>query len=224
MLADLIHHCRADLTLPQLSRIIHIYSTNIHDPTLAAAIQTMCSKLLLNLIDPIAAKESTEAIKVLQRIMVGFVSKMEAMAEVRDDWTKWAKTREPLSVVLAGIKAREAADDKKKAEIAAEVATEVDTEMASIVEVEKEDDDKMKVDEDKMKVDQVEIEVKDTPEVKDSKKRVEEVEEKSKVVEEEPLVELDDVDIERAKPIRREVLMVDPGPDPIKGTASFSAS
>mgnify|MGYP001577851113 FL=1 len=53
MLADLIHHVRAELTLAQLARIVHVYSANVHDPTLGAAIQTMCSKLLLNLIDPI---------------------------------------------------------------------------------------------------------------------------------------------------------------------------
>lgn len=188
MLADLIHHCRAELTLPQLSRIIHIYSANIHDPTIAAAIQTMCSKLLLNLIDPIAAKESVDAVKVLQRIMVGFVSKMEAMAEVRDEWPKWGKVRLPLPVVLAKMKADEVAREAKAAAKAAVVVDE-DVEM-KISEVEDE--------EVKTKVD-------------------------VKVVEEDeyPMIELDDVDIERAKPIKREVLMVDPGIDPVKGRLIF---
>ena len=34
--------------------------------------------------------------------------------------------------------------------------------------------------------------------------------------EEPPLLQLDDVDVERAKPIKKAVVMVDPGPDPIK--------
>jgi hypothetical protein len=32
------------LTLPQLSRVVHTYCANVHDPTLASAIQTMCSR------------------------------------------------------------------------------------------------------------------------------------------------------------------------------------
>lgn len=196
MLADLIHHCRAELTLPQLSRIIHIYSANIHDPTIAAAIQTMCSKLLLNLIDPIAAKESVDAVKVLQRIMVGFVSKMEAMAEVRDEWPKWGKVRQPLPVVLAKMKADEVARDAKAAAKAA-AAVDEDVEM-KISEIEDEEI-KMKVSGDSVP------------------KEVTVVEE-----DEYPMIELDDVDIERAKPIKREVLMVDPGIDPVKGRLIIS--
>ncbi|CAG8541435.1 8605_t:CDS:10, partial [Gigaspora rosea] len=49
MLADLVHHVRNELSPAQLSRTVYIYSRNLHDPTLAASIQTMCSKLLLNL-------------------------------------------------------------------------------------------------------------------------------------------------------------------------------
>src|ERR1044072_8675550 len=49
MLADLVHHVRNKLTPAQLSKTVYMYSRNLHDPTLAAGIQTMCSKLLLNL-------------------------------------------------------------------------------------------------------------------------------------------------------------------------------
>ncbi|KAK4703940.1 hypothetical protein P7C70_g2279, partial [Phenoliferia sp. Uapishka_3] len=118
MLADLIHHVRAELSLSQLARIVHVYSANVHDPTLGAAIQTMCSKLLLNLIDPISSKGAAEgpaeAGRVLERILIAFVSKMEGMAEVRDEWAKWAKVREPLSVVMKGIKKR--SEEKKERE------------------------------------------------------------------------------------------------------------
>jgi hypothetical protein len=53
MLADLLHHVRADLDSAQLRRTIAIYSANLHDETLQASIQTMCAKLLLNLVDRI---------------------------------------------------------------------------------------------------------------------------------------------------------------------------
>lgn len=51
MLADLVHHIRSDLSTSQLFRTVYIYSRNLHDGTLAPSIQTMCGKLLLNLID-----------------------------------------------------------------------------------------------------------------------------------------------------------------------------
>jgi hypothetical protein len=53
MLADLLHHVRAELDSNQLRRTIAIYSANLHDDSLAPSIQTMCAKLLLNLIDRI---------------------------------------------------------------------------------------------------------------------------------------------------------------------------
>ena len=47
------HHTRAysKLTLPQLSRILHLFSRNIHDPSLPVTIQTTSVRLLLNLVD-----------------------------------------------------------------------------------------------------------------------------------------------------------------------------
>lgn len=51
MLADLVHHVRADLTPAQLAKTVYIYSRNLHDQSLASSIQTMCAKLLLNLVD-----------------------------------------------------------------------------------------------------------------------------------------------------------------------------
>lgn len=51
MLADLVHHIRSELSPSQLLKTVYIYSRNLHDATLAPSIQTMCGKLLLNLID-----------------------------------------------------------------------------------------------------------------------------------------------------------------------------
>jgi transformation/transcription domain-associated protein len=55
MLADLIHHVRTKLALPQLSRTIYLFSRNMHDNTLSCSIQTMCAKLLVNLVECIVA-------------------------------------------------------------------------------------------------------------------------------------------------------------------------
>ncbi|KAM0751100.1 hypothetical protein T439DRAFT_380110 [Meredithblackwellia eburnea MCA 4105] len=194
MLADLIHHVRADLSLAQLSRIVHVYSANVHDPTLGAAIQTMCSKLLLNLIDPISSKEPLEAAKVLERVLVAFVSKMEGMAEVRDEWAKWAKPREPLPAIMATL-AKRAAEKKLKGKGKGK-AKEIEAPKPGEGE-----DDVVMVDGDEGKAEGTVVK---TP------KEGEDAE-----TDEHPF-NLDDVDIERAKPIQKTVVMVEPGPDPVK--------
>ena len=189
MLADLIHHVRSELTLAQLARIVHIYSANVHDPSLAAAIQTMCSKLLLNLIDPIASKQAAEAepdesVQVLHRMQTVFVAKMEAMAEVRDEWPKWSKPRESLSSLLKKINQQEQdkLDKGKGKETDDDPSKEDDVEMADA----------------------------------DDKKAVAAPAATPAAAIEAPSLQLDEVDIERAKPMRKAMVMVDPGPDPVK--------
>ncbi|CEQ40122.1 SPOSA6832_01706, partial [Sporobolomyces salmonicolor] len=214
MLADLIHHCRADLTLPQLSRVVHTYCANIHDPTLASAIQTMCSKLLLNLIDPIASKDPAEATKILQRILLAFVTRMEAMAEIRDEWGKWSRAREPLGVTVEKVKEREKErqeweqrrKDKGKGKETDEQKMEVEG-----GEEEKRDEKSEEKDEEKKEEDSEKMEVDGEDEKDKDKAKVEASDDEPP-----PLLELDDVDIERAKPVRKAVVMVDPGPDPVK--------
>ncbi|GAA96948.1 uncharacterized protein L969DRAFT_90354 [Mixia osmundae IAM 14324] len=93
MLADLIHHVRMELSIGQLSRVVQAYSCSLHDPTLAPAIQTMCSKLLLNLIESILKKDREEATKLLSCMFEAFVRKVEGMAEVRKEWTRWARPK-----------------------------------------------------------------------------------------------------------------------------------
>ncbi|KAI8989366.1 hypothetical protein BDB01DRAFT_537511 [Pilobolus umbonatus] len=80
MLADLVHHIRSDLTPSQLRRTVYIYSRNLHDPTLAPSIQTMCGKLLLNLIDCIIRiPNKSEGRDLLMRILDAFASKFSAL-------------------------------------------------------------------------------------------------------------------------------------------------
>ena len=51
MLADLVHHVRAQLTLSSLATSVHLFARCIHDPTLPAYVQAMCCKLMLNLVE-----------------------------------------------------------------------------------------------------------------------------------------------------------------------------
>lgn len=60
VLVDLLHHIRNDLSRNQLSRVIHMYSQNLHDLNFAPNIQTMCAKLLLNIVDCIAQLENKQ--------------------------------------------------------------------------------------------------------------------------------------------------------------------
>ncbi|GAA5983547.1 hypothetical protein JCM5350_000270 [Sporobolomyces pararoseus] len=208
MVADLIHHCRADLTLSQLSRVVHTYCANIHDPTLASAIHTMCSKLLLNLIDPIASKEPAEAIKILQRILLCFVSRIEAMAEVRDDWGKFSKSRESLGNTVEKVKKSEEERiewEKRRKEKG----------KGKAIEGQEDNDDKMEVEESGEKKAVTNGEKEDTK-MDTEEDAVDKPKNKVDEDEEPTLLELDDVDIERAKPLRKAVVMVDPGPDPVK--------
>src|SRR4051794_19105414 len=59
-LADLFHHVRNELSLPQLLKIVNIYSRNLHDSALPFQIQTVSAKLLLNLVEPITKKTDPE--------------------------------------------------------------------------------------------------------------------------------------------------------------------
>lgn len=73
MLADLVHHVRADLTPAQLAKTVYIYSRNLHDQSLASSIQTMCAKLLLNLVDCIVRipnGEGKNLFSILPRVII----------------------------------------------------------------------------------------------------------------------------------------------------------
>ncbi|KAM7251269.1 hypothetical protein ACFE04_023152 [Oxalis oulophora] len=56
LLAEIVHHVRGDLSLSQLSRIIYLFSSNMHDASLSLSIHTTCARLMLNLVEPIFEK------------------------------------------------------------------------------------------------------------------------------------------------------------------------
>ncbi|KAK6924485.1 PIK-related kinase, FAT, partial [Dillenia turbinata] len=80
LLAEIVHHVRADLSLSQLSRIIYLFSSNMHDSSLSLSIHTTCARLMLNLVEPIFEKgmdqaSMDEARALLGRILDAFVGK-----------------------------------------------------------------------------------------------------------------------------------------------------
>lgn len=80
LLAEIVHHVRADLSLSQLSRIIYLFSSNMHDASLSLSIHTTCARLMLNLVEPIYEKgvdqaSMDEARVLLVRILDSFVGK-----------------------------------------------------------------------------------------------------------------------------------------------------
>ncbi|XP_022879771.1 transcription-associated protein 1-like isoform X2 [Olea europaea var. sylvestris] len=80
LLAEIVHHVRGDLSLSQLSRIIYLFSSNMHDASLSLSIHTTCARLMLNLVEPIFEKGTDhssmdEARILLGRILDAFVGK-----------------------------------------------------------------------------------------------------------------------------------------------------
>ncbi|XP_038988658.1 transformation/transcription domain-associated protein-like isoform X2 [Phoenix dactylifera] len=80
ILAEMVHYVRGDLSFPQLSRIIYLFSRNMHDSSLTLVTHTTCARLLLNLVEPIYEKgvdqpSMDEARVLLGRLLDAFVGK-----------------------------------------------------------------------------------------------------------------------------------------------------
>lgn len=111
-LADLLHHVREKLTMPQLFMALHIFQCNMLDDTLPTQIQTMSCKLLLNLVQILAPKVEAQSSsrEHLLYIFKTFVTKLESLATVKI----------PRMLDLAAKKEAEAkrkkAQESKKAE------------------------------------------------------------------------------------------------------------
>ncbi|PWN50372.1 hypothetical protein IE53DRAFT_368968 [Violaceomyces palustris] len=94
MLADLVHHVRQELGPAQLVRVVRIHSQILHDPTLAPSIQTMCVKLLLNLVETILTKHPDGATEILQGILGTFVEKLSGLHRLRADIERTRKIKQ----------------------------------------------------------------------------------------------------------------------------------
>jgi len=52
-LNDLVQTMRSSMSLPQVARVVYLFSRNVHDPTLSLNVQSSSVRLLLNLVDGI---------------------------------------------------------------------------------------------------------------------------------------------------------------------------
>ncbi|KAM7263761.1 hypothetical protein ACFE04_001444 [Oxalis oulophora] len=116
LLAEIVHHIRGDLSLSQLSRIIYLFSSNMHDASLSLSIHTTCARLMLNLVEPIFEKgvdqqSMDDARILLGRILDAFVGKfstfkrtipqlLEEGEEGKNRSTLRAKLELPVQAVL----------------------------------------------------------------------------------------------------------------------------
>ncbi|KAL8143397.1 hypothetical protein V2J09_016429 [Rumex salicifolius] len=73
LLAEIVHHVRGDLSLSQLSRIIYLFSSNMHDASLSLSIHTTCARLMLNLVEPIFEKGVDQTSMDEARILLGHI-------------------------------------------------------------------------------------------------------------------------------------------------------
>ena len=85
MLADLMHHVRQELTTEQMVRVINLHAQLLHDATLAPSIQTMCVKLLLNLVETIVVKHAEQSVPMLQGIFDAFLAKLPELYRLGQD-------------------------------------------------------------------------------------------------------------------------------------------
>lgn len=85
MMADLMHHVRQELTTDQIVKVINVHAQLLHEPTLAPSIQTMCVKLLLNLVETIVLKHADRSVAMLQGIFHTFLDKLPELHDLGKD-------------------------------------------------------------------------------------------------------------------------------------------
>lgn len=90
--ADLVHHLRTELTPNQLDRIAYVYSRLIHNPYLSSNLHTLFAKMMFNLIEVIATKDThANAARILGAMLETCVDKLDAMTAVQDELEKIKK-------------------------------------------------------------------------------------------------------------------------------------
>ncbi|CAG7721830.1 unnamed protein product [Allacma fusca] len=84
-LADLVHHVRQHLSLPELNRAVMFFACHVHDDSLPLSIQTMSCKLIFNLVESIRLKTEADGGNgrdILMRMLEVLVLKFRVFAEV----------------------------------------------------------------------------------------------------------------------------------------------
>ena len=83
-LADVVHQIKGELSLQQLSRIVFVFSRNLHDTSLPLSVQAQSVRILLNLVDQIhrssdANDGRNNGRTLLVRILHTLTAKLEAL-------------------------------------------------------------------------------------------------------------------------------------------------
>ncbi|CAL9045632.1 unnamed protein product [Musa banksii] len=115
LLAEMVHYVRSELSLAQLSRIIYLFSRNMHDSSLTLVIHTTCARLMLNLVEPIYDKgvdlqSMDEARVLLGRILDTFVGKfgtfkriVPQLLEEGEEGKEYSTLRSKLEVPIQAV-------------------------------------------------------------------------------------------------------------------------
>ena len=84
--ADLVHHVRNELTNLQLERIVHVYSSLMHNPALGFNLHTLFAKMMFGLTDAIISKETSEgAARLLEAMFETCLEKLEGLCVVQSE-------------------------------------------------------------------------------------------------------------------------------------------
>ncbi|CEG01408.1 Tetratricopeptide-like helical [Ostreococcus tauri] len=131
-LAELVHHMKAELTLEQIRRAIHIFSRNMQDETLPLSTHMTCVRLMHHLVESVFrmrtdASRATEAREFLVRIMYATVAKFRTL---RPNIPELLKTASGLEAAVKA-KASKRSKDAKADGVAETGATETPNKSAS---------------------------------------------------------------------------------------------
>lgn len=84
--ADLVHHVRNELTSFQLARIVHVYSSLMHNPALGINLHTLFAKMMFGLTDAISTKESNQgAARLIGAMFETCLERLEGLCAVYTD-------------------------------------------------------------------------------------------------------------------------------------------
>jgi transformation/transcription domain-associated protein len=119
LLAEVVHHVRLQLQMPQLSKAVHLFSRNVHDSSLPLTVQTTSIRLLMNLVEGIYHKHNQDqdkmagAVQGMQPSAVGDsnVKGRKLLVRILDTFVRKFGTLKEYTKKLCEAKGQEKHDD-----------------------------------------------------------------------------------------------------------------
>lgn len=95
-IVDILVALRSDLTPQQIWQVVHVYCVLLHNPYLLMNTQAIFSKLIFNMVDAIAAKDTAEgATALIKYILITCTEKLKALVlMIEDVGTKMEKVKD----------------------------------------------------------------------------------------------------------------------------------